>query len=116
MYHGVSGVFCVYDITNKESFTKLESWIKGTRRYAPGEEVVVSIVGNKTDLSTQRVVTEAQGQKFASDNGLRYYETSALTGDNVMQAFEQLISDILNAHNNSRKRQSGGGGCGCTLL
>ena len=75
--------------------------------------MVVSIVGNKTDLASQRVITEAQGQKFATDNGMKYFETSALTGDNVMHAFEQLISDILKVRNGSHKRQEGS--C-CTLL
>ena len=95
MYHSVSGVFCVYDVTCQESFDKLDTWVQGTQRYMPKEGVVVSIIGNKTDLAAQRVVSTAQGQKFAEDHKMRFNETSALTGENVMHAFEQLVEDIL---------------------
>lgn len=115
MYHSVSGVFCVYDITCQESFDKLGTWIQGTQRYMPGEGVVVSIIGNKTDLAAQRVVSTAQGQKFATDNHMHFYETSALTGENVMHAFEHLIEDILDARDGNKGQDNSGGGC-CTLL
>ena len=115
MYHGVSGVFCVYDITCQESFDKLGTWVQGTQRYMPGSQVVVSIVGNKTDLAVQRVVSTAQGKQFATDNKMQFYETSALTGENVMHAFEQLIEDILKARNGDSGHSKEGKGC-CTLL
>jgi len=116
MYHGVCGVFCVFDITNKESFDKLDSWVKGTRRYVPGEDVIVSIIGNKTDLASQRVISTADGQKFATDHQMDYYETSALTGENVMSAFEHLIENILDVRNGGSGRSNKGDGNGCCLI
>jgi len=116
MYHSVSGVFCVYDITNQESFDKLDTWVKGTRRYVPGNDVIVSVIGNKTDLASERVISTAQGQKFASDNGMEFYETSALSGENVMSAFEHLIEGIMDVRSGNRGRSSDGGSRGCCLL
>ena len=101
MYHSVSGVFCVYDITCQESFDKLGTWIQGTQRYMPGEGVVVSIIGNKTDLAAQRVVSTAQGQKFATDNHMHFYETSALTGENVRAAFTDAIMSFIEGPNDN---------------
>jgi len=116
MYHSVSGVFCVYDITCKESFEKLGTWIKGTRKYVPGKDVIVSIIGNKTDLENERVVTTAEGQKFAADNEMEFYETSALTGENVMYAFEHLIEGIMNVRSGGSSKAKGKSGNGCCLL
>jgi len=116
MYHGVSGVFCVYDITNKESFDKLDTWVKGTRKYVPAEDVIVSIIGNKIDLSSGRVVSTAEGQKFASDNGMHFYETSALNGENVMNAFEHLLEEIMDVRNGGGRRSKKSGDSGCCLL
>lgn len=116
MYHSVSGVFCVYDVTCQESFDKLDTWVQGTQRYMPGEGVVVSIIGNKTDLAAQRVVSTAQGQKFADDHKMRFYETSALTGENVMHAFEQLVEDILDVRYGKENKKGPKPPCPCCTL
>jgi len=116
MYHSVSGVFCVYDITCRESFDKLGTWVKGTRKYVPGKDVIVSIIGNKIDLASERVVTTAEGQKFAQDNEMEFYETSALTGENVMSAFEHLIEGIMDVRSGGSGRSKNSGGNGCCLL
>ena len=100
----------------QESFEKLDSWVKGTRKYVPGKDVIVSIIGNKTDLASERVITTQQGQKFATDNEMDFYETSALTGENVMHAFEQLIESILDARSGGRGRSKKQGSSGCCLL
>jgi len=116
MYHSVSGVFCVYDITCQESFNKLGTWVTGTRRYVPGKDVIVSIIGNKIDLASERVISTAQGQKFATDNEMDFYETSALTGENVMHAFEKLIESIMDARAGGRGRSKKNGDSSCCSL
>jgi len=116
MYHSVSGVFCVYDITNKESFDKLGTWVTGTRKYVPGKDVIVSVIGNKTDLESERVVSTAEGQKFATDHEMDFYETSALSGENVMQAFEHLIEAIMDVRSGGSGRSKNKDGNGCCLL
>ena len=90
--------------------------MKGTRKYVPAEDVIVSIIGNKIDLSSERVVSTAEGQKFASDNNMHFYETSALNGENVMNAFEHLLEEIMDVRNGGpRSKKSGGNGC-CLLM
>ena len=100
----------------QESFDKLDTWVKGTRRYVPGKDVIVSIIGNKIDLASERVISTAQGQKFATDNEMDFYETSALTGENVMHAFEQLIESIMDARAGGRGRSKNNGDSSCCSL
>ena len=58
----------VYDISNKESFENLERWLVELRDHAD-EKIEVVLVGNKSDLESQRQVSTAEGQKLADDEG-----------------------------------------------
>jgi Ras-related protein Rab-2A len=61
----------------------------------------ITLVGNKTDLATKRVVTTEEGAEFARTHGLNFVETSAKTGDNVEEAFLTTAREIY------RKMSSG---------
>ena len=81
-------VFCVYDISNRDSFSGLQKWIEDTINQAPVSAVRV-IVGNKTDV-IQRSVSEAEAEDYAKKNGFLYFETSALSGHKVEDTFIQV--------------------------
>eukprot|EP00356_Strombidium_inclinatum_P002917 CAMPEP_0170494088 /NCGR_PEP_ID=MMETSP0208-20121228/14442_1 /TAXON_ID=197538 /ORGANISM="Strombidium inclinatum, Strain S3" /LENGTH=87 /DNA_ID=CAMNT_0010770093 /DNA_START=336 /DNA_END=596 /DNA_ORIENTATION=+ len=55
--------------------------------------MIIVLVGNKADLE-QREVTSEEGQRFAEENGLIFIETSAKTGLNVKEAFQEAASTI----------------------
>ena len=92
-YRGADCCFLVYDITNKSSLDNIENWwelfIQKSMIQDP-ETFPFMVVGNKTDLEDQRVVTEEQAQKFVKDlgNDIEHMETSAKDNTNVNQAFE----------------------------
>ena len=67
-YRHAIGVMLVYDISNKESFENLERWLVELRDHAD-EKIEVVLVGNKSDLESQRQVSTAEGQKLADDEG-----------------------------------------------
>ena len=81
-YRGAAGALLVYDITRRETFDHLQSWLEDCRRYS-NQNIVIMLIGNKCDLETKRQVSTEEGTKFAEDNGLTFLETSAKTAENV---------------------------------
>ncbi|KAI9267846.1 rab protein 6 [Sporodiniella umbellata] len=79
----------VYDITSKLSFQNTSKWIEDVRAER-GPEVIIVLVGNKTDLSDKREVTTEEGEKKASDCGILFVETSAKAGHNVKTLFKRI--------------------------
>ena len=96
-YSGAQAAFIVFDLTNQESFSSVLNWYQELKDFTADEEIPIVIVGNKSDLSTERQINYKDGVKLAnklSENEtikLSYIETSALTGENVEDAFN-LIS------------------------
>ena len=83
----------VYDISKKESFESIQSWIDDCKSAAP-ETVLMVLVGNKSDLTEERKVSEEEGREFAEKNGLLFFETSAKTGENVKEVFQESTAEI----------------------
>ncbi|XP_047301368.1 ras-related protein Rab-17 isoform X3 [Homo sapiens] len=56
-FRGANAALLVYDITRKDSFLKAQQWLKDLEEELHPGEVLVMLVGNKTDLSQEREVT-----------------------------------------------------------
>jgi len=92
-YRGAAGGLLVYDVSRRETFLHLSSWLQDAKQNATSEMVLI-LVGNKKDLQTRRVVSYEEGQKFASENGLLFIETSAKTAENVEEAFANVAKSV----------------------
>lgn len=79
----------VYDISNRASFLNSEQWIEDVRNER-GNDVVIMLVGNKTDLSDRRQVATDEGEKKAKEWNVMFIETSAKAGFNVKGLFRKL--------------------------
>ena len=94
-YKGAKGAFVVYDITRKNTFESVDSWISALRS-AADKNLNIIIIGNKSDLEDQRQVETEQGEEKAQNNEAAFLETSAYSGDNIDKAFDNMITDVYN--------------------
>ena len=92
-YRGAAGALLVYDITRRDTFTHLTTWLQDARENG-NIDMIITLVANKVDLDSRRVVSTEEGQKFAKDNGLLFVEASAKTSTNVEEAFCQTAQNI----------------------
>ena len=79
-YDQAGFLFVVYDVTKEDSFASCAKWIQGVRK-GREDRLPGVLVANKVDLEERRVVTSERGRDFAKENGLVYFETSALQGN-----------------------------------
>ena len=93
-YKSSTCAFIIYDVTDKKSFTNISSWLDECREMCY-KDMLICLVGNKIDLEDKRVISKEEGQKFADDNGLLFFETSAKTGTNIEEIFNKCTSDIV---------------------
>eukprot|EP00349_Pseudokeronopsis_sp_Brazil_P001962 CAMPEP_0202959430 /NCGR_PEP_ID=MMETSP1396-20130829/3620_1 /ASSEMBLY_ACC=CAM_ASM_000872 /TAXON_ID= /ORGANISM="Pseudokeronopsis sp., Strain Brazil" /LENGTH=175 /DNA_ID=CAMNT_0049677979 /DNA_START=12 /DNA_END=539 /DNA_ORIENTATION=+ len=82
-YRGAHAAILGYSITNRETFNNLTDWMKEARNSC-SPEVLMFLLGNKSDMEVEREVDEHEGARFKKENDLLYFtETSAKSGDNV---------------------------------
>lgn len=92
-YRGANGALLVYDITKPYTFENVDHWLKELREHAK-TEILVMLVGNKSDLEHLRTVKTAEGKAFAEENSISFIETSALNSMNVEKAFQTILAEI----------------------
>jgi len=92
-YRGASGALLVYDITKSVTFDNVKRWLRELRDHADSN-IVIMLVGNKSDLNHLRAVSIDDAQDFAEKEGLSFMETSALESTNVEKAFQSILNEI----------------------
>ena len=95
-YKGSHGCFIVYDITNESSFNNVEKWYEYVQKEA-GKNISIILVGNKCDLENERKKKKKKGQEKAKNLKCAFFETSALSGVNISQIFEELTNNIYDS-------------------
>ena len=109
-YRGAVGALLVYDISKHPTYENVTRWLKELRDHADAN-IVIMLVGNKSDLRHLRAVPTDEAKQFASmwrasaaqnislcvsgDNSLSFIETSALDASNVELAFQNILTGIV---------------------
>lgn len=105
-FRGASGALLVFDITRRSTFASVTSWLQDLRQIAE-DDIVVILVGNKSDLApastisdasdakNRRQVTREEAEQWCKQNRvMQYVETSAKSGENVERAFLEVAERI----------------------
>jgi Ras-related protein Rab-11A/Ras-related protein Rab-11B len=92
-YRGAVGALLVYDISKHGTFENVERWLKELRDHAEAN-IVVMLVGNKSDLRHLRSVETDEAMAFSEQHNLAFIETSALDASGVDTAFQRILTEI----------------------
>uniref|UniRef100_A0A3B5A4K9 RAB2A, member RAS oncogene family n=1 Tax=Stegastes partitus TaxID=144197 RepID=A0A3B5A4K9_9TELE len=113
-YRGAAGALLVYDITRRDTFNHLTTWLEDARQHS-NSNMVIMLIGNKSDLESRREVKKEEGEAFAREHGLIFMETSAKTASNVEEANGIKIGPQHPTTNSTLPSSQGGhqagGGC-----
>ncbi|KAI5337957.1 hypothetical protein L3X38_017228 [Prunus dulcis] len=92
-YRGAVGALLVYDVTRGATFENVARWLKELRDHTD-PNIVVMLIGNKSDLRHLVAVSKEDGKSFAERETLYFMETSALEATNVENAFTEVLTQI----------------------
>ncbi|XP_076080484.1 ras-related protein Rab-11A isoform X1 [Mytilus galloprovincialis] len=104
-YRGAVGALLVYDIAKHLTYENVERWLKELRDHADSN-IVIMLVGNKSDLRHLRAVPTDEARAFAEKNSLSFIETSALDSTNVESAFQNILTEIYKIVSQKQIRDS----------
>ena len=93
-YKNADGVILVYDVTDSASYSKVREWVGSIGTNTQQNNIGIILLGNKCDLEA-RTVTPDMGNQIAQELNMTYFETSALTGQGINEAFEYLTRVIM---------------------
>ena len=97
LFQRVQGIILMYDITNRETFERLHIWLNLIKQIT--NEIPIILVGNKLDLEDNenhgRIVDYSEGEDFAKENEIDFYEVSAVSGVNIDNIFISITDKVL---------------------
>jgi len=108
-YRDANGALLVYDITDRDSFTKVRHWVKELRNVV-GKKIVLVIAGNKADLEKQRQVNDEEAKEYAASVGAIHMMCSAKNGKGVEEIFLELTKGMLRKFDEGQSGAAPSGG------
>eukprot|EP00747_Dinoflagellata_sp_TGD_P169555 gnl/TRDRNA2_/TRDRNA2_198826_c0_seq1.p1 gnl/TRDRNA2_/TRDRNA2_198826_c0~~gnl/TRDRNA2_/TRDRNA2_198826_c0_seq1.p1 ORF type:complete len:231 (+),score=53.47 gnl/TRDRNA2_/TRDRNA2_198826_c0_seq1:77-694(+) len=103
-YRGAAAAVIVYDITSKESFDAAKSWVVELQ----STDTLIALAGNKTDLEANRQVETETARAYAEDMGILFMETSAKSGQNVNELFQEIAVRLPKQSKEDEDKSRGG--------
>eukprot|EP00164_Ancoracysta_twista_P004461 GFYU01006018.1.p1 GENE.GFYU01006018.1~~GFYU01006018.1.p1 ORF type:complete len:237 (-),score=41.40 GFYU01006018.1:75-752(-) len=89
---GCAGAVFMFDLCSPDSLDHVEDWVKEVEKSGP---VCKILVGNKADSDGKRQVSEQEATEYANKFDMQYFETSASSASNVLEAVSALVSDVI---------------------
>ena len=117
-YKKADGIIVIYDVTDRKSFESVNRWLDSIKTEIEGGTESL-LIGNKIDLSSERVVSQKEGEDIAKSKNIPFIETSAKESLNVKDAFLKVINSLyqrdLNKKNKGKEgkknKSNKNGGC-----
>lgn len=85
------GFLLVFAVTDRASFDEMYKFHRQILRVKDRDEFPMLMVGNKSDLEQQRLVSQAEATALSRQLKIPYIECSAKLRMNVDQAFHELV-------------------------
>ena len=106
-FKSAHGIIITYDVSNVDTFENLKYWIQSIHtNLGENDSIKIIIIGNKIDL--EREVSLEDAQKYAEDNGYKYFETSAKTGKGVIESIRFLVQEIIDCQDKKQNNINNG--------
>ena len=96
----------MFDVTDQKSFEKIKEWMSQIKANTQADQIGLVLLGNKCDIEP-RTISKNDGEELGKELGIEYYETSAMKGDGIAQAFEFLAKNILTKKKIDLKNEKG---------
>lgn len=93
-YRGAEGAFLIFDLTHRPTFENIENWHVDIKKILD-TEIIGFVIGNKNDLIKERSISNEEAESLAKNLRLEYFETSALTGDNINNSFKSIAETLV---------------------
>ena len=104
-FRDAEAVCLVYDITNQKSFENLKNnWYEDLQQYGR-KDVIIAVVGNKSDLYEKEEITENEGREFAVKINAIFKLTSAQSGTGINKLFESLAEKYFSPEHESKVKE-----------
>lgn len=108
-YHALNQVYyrdavaavLVYDITDSDSFDKVQTWVEELRLYLP-KDTPIAIAGNKCDMSN-RQIEKIDAEEYAKSINGAHFDTSAKTGKGIEEIFTEITKAVLRKNKKDAK-------------
>lgn len=95
-YRESAAAMVVFDATDRKSFQQVSRWLTVVRENTQNKQITIVLIANKTDCNEEdREVTREEGEAYARERNLMYFEVSAKSGAGVNLAFTSLASSIV---------------------
>lgn len=93
-YRRAQGILLVFDICNRKSYESIPKWLQYVKQFCK-EDIIIFMIGNKSDKADMRQVPFIEAQTFADDNNINFFEVSAKNRNNVDKPFLDMCREIL---------------------
>ena len=95
------GIIIVFGVDESYILRGLDEWYNTIKENVDIKEKVIYLVGNKIDIDN-RIISKEEGQKLANEKNMKYFETSAKTGEGINDVFNEIYNDIYELNKDNR--------------
>jgi len=94
-YKFAQAVLLLFDYAKPETFNHVSKWIEEAKHFVSDQTIPIILIGNKIDISADRVALKNQAQLLAEQHNFSFFETSAITGEGIDELFTFFISNLF---------------------